>query len=334
MMLTPRSAWLPAAAFFILAGGLADGDSFGTTRHAVQQQTFQTKTDLVRIDVMAVSNGRALTGLMASDFEVLDNGVPQHVQLVTTTGGRVKVLLLLDVSGSIAWGTKMQRLVRASQALWQGLGPEDEGSVLTFADRLSLEARNVRDREVLGKTLLAASGHLAGQTALWDGLFVGLSLLGNDVDRSLVLVFSDGLDTASWCDARRVKEVVRRAQAVVYAVTVPPVPALSTQEEARIEDERFRRAIIRSRESFVPKDLKDVVELSGGELIRAGQGDGLTNTFVSVLEQFRSRYLLAYEPTGVRRDDGWHELRVQLKGRAGTVRARSGYYARVRTAAK
>lgn len=334
MMRTPRPAWLTVAACSVLAGSLADGNRFGSPLDAVRQQTFRATTDLVRIHVMAVSNGRALTGLMAGDFEVLDNGVPQQVQLITTTGGRVKVLLLLDVSGSIALGTKLQSLVRASQALLAGLGPNDEGSVLTFADRFSLEATEVRDRDVLGKKLLLASSHPAGQTALWDGLLVGLSLLGSDVDRSLVLVFSDGLDTASWCDARRIKEVVRRAQAVVYAVTVPPMPTLSAQQKARIADEQFRQAIDRGRVSFVHKDVREVAELSGGELLLAGQGDQLTATFVSVLEQFRARYLLAYEPTGVRRDDSWHELRVRLKTRPGTIRARSGYYARSRTAAK
>jgi hypothetical protein len=96
-----------------------------------------------------------------------------------------------------------------------------------------------------------------------------------------------------------------------------------TPEERR----RFVEAVNRARASWVPLDLKEVVEESGGALLRAEQGDDLASTFVSVLHEFRARYVLTYEPTGVRRDDGWHELRVQLKGRAGTTRARRGYYA-------
>jgi VWFA-related protein len=328
----PLLTWLTASAFSVL---VAVGSTSGTARYAVRQQTYRATTNLVRLDVMASVNGRALTSLTADDFEVLDNGVPQHVQMITTAGN-VRVLLLLDVSGSIAWGAKMQTLVRASQALWENLGRDDEASLLTFADRFSLEATAVRDREAFEKKLLMASGHPAGQTALWDALFVGLSLLAGDVDRSLVLVFSDGIDTASWCDSQKVKEIVRYAEAVIYAVTVPPVPALSAEEAgARTEDERFRvQAVNHARESYLAKDLKEVAEQSGGELLLGGQGQALTNTFVSVLEQFRARYLLAYEPAGVRRDDGWHELRVKLKGRAGTIRARSGYYARTRRAGR
>ncbi len=50
--------------------------------------------------------------------------------------------------------------------------------------------------------------------------------------------------------------------------------------------------------------------------------------FTAALDEFRSRYLLAYEPQGVRRDDGWHPLEVKLKDPAkGTVTARKGYMA-------
>ena len=331
MTRTPLLTWLTASVFSVV---VVDGGTSGPARDAGRQQTFRTETNLVRLDVMASVNGRALTGLTADDFEVLDNGVPQHVRMMTTVG-KVRVLLLLDVSGSIAWGTKMQRLVRASHALLENLGRDDEASLLTFADRFSLEATAVRDREVFERTLLAASGHPVGQTALWDALFVGLSLVSGNADRTLVLVFSDGIDTASWCDARKVKQVVRYAEPVVYAVTVPPAPPLTLEEVRKgTQDERLRvQALVnRARESFVPPDLKEVAEQSGGELLLAGQGDELTNTFVSVLERFRARYLLAFEPSGVRRDDGWHELRVSLKGRAATIRARSGYYARSKRA--
>jgi hypothetical protein len=39
----------------------------------------------------------------------------------------------------------------------------------------------------------------------------------------------------------------------------------------------------------------------------------------------RARYVLRYEPTGVK-NAGEHRLRVELKGGHGSVRARSGYY--------
>jgi hypothetical protein len=59
----------------------------------------------------------------------------------------------------------------------------------------------------------------------------------------------------------------------------------------------------------------------------AADGADLSRQFVGVLREFRSRYLLIYEPTGVRRDDGWHEVKVRLKNGRADVKARPGYFA-------
>jgi hypothetical protein len=46
---------------------------------------------------------------------------------------------------------------------------------------------------------------------------------------------------------------------------------------------------------------------------------------LSILDEFRHRYLVSYTPRGVARD-GWHRLTVRVK-RSGTVKARPGYLA-------
>ena len=308
----------------VLLGASVDGHTIRAGRHGLRPQTFRSYVDVVRVDVLASRDRRPLTGLTADDFQVFDNGVPQRVQLVTTAG-HVKVLLLLDVSSSLGWGDKMQALIRASQSLVEGLEPGDDASLITFSNRVSLRATALRSREVVEKELLIASGHTGGGTALWDALFTGLSFLARDAGRALMLVFTDGIDTVSWCKDKETQEVVRRAEAVVYAVTVPPLPPVGPEDvsarRGRLDAEN------RARASYVPMNLKEVVEESGGELFLLRQGEELTNAFVSILQEFRARYVLTYEPTGVRRDDGWHELRVRLKGKKGTIRARRGYYA-------
>jgi hypothetical protein len=48
--------------------------------------------------------------------------------------------------------------------------------------------------------------------------------------------------------------------------------------------------------------------------------------FLSVLEEFRHRYLLSYTPRNVPAG-GWHRLEVRLKGRRAAIKARPGYLA-------
>ena len=55
----------------------------GSASIAAQSQTFSSKVEAVRVDVLVTDKGRPVRGLQAADFEVLDNGVPQHVDLVS-----------------------------------------------------------------------------------------------------------------------------------------------------------------------------------------------------------------------------------------------------------
>ena len=52
----------------------------------------------------------------------------------------------------------------------------------------------------------------------------------------------------------------------------------------------------------------------------------LSAAFVRLLDEFRQRYLLSYSPRGVS-SEGWHQLKVTVKGRRATVKARAGYAA-------
>ena len=63
-------------------------------------------------------------------------------------------------------------------------------------------------------------GSGSGKTALVDGTYAGIMLGESDAGRALVIVFSDGLDTSSWLRADAVLDAAKRADAVVYAVSV------------------------------------------------------------------------------------------------------------------
>jgi hypothetical protein len=50
----------------------------------------------------------------------------------------------------------------------------------------------------------------------------------------------------------------------------------------------------------------------------------LQATFMSILHEFRQRYVISYSPRGVP-ETGWHPLDVRVKGRRVNVTARRGY---------
>jgi VWFA-related protein len=273
------------------------------------QTVFRAGVDVVRLDVLATQGGRPITGLGEQDFEVIDNGIPQRVKMATTAGD-VTVVLLLDTSGSVA-GDPLDHFVAASQAVVTLLKPGDRASLVTFSHQLSLQAASVRDPDAVRSAL--ESARAAGRTALWDALFGGISLVAGRPERSLILVFTDGVDNSSWMTRRQVAESLLRAETVVYAV------------QSRMADRATTAG--RDRETKAWGALQEVVKPSGGVVLEAESTAQLPAQFAAIFQEFRSRYLVTYEPAGVRRDDGWHRVEVRVKGRRAKVVTRTGYYA-------
>jgi hypothetical protein len=66
-----------------------------------------------------------------------------------------------------------------------------------------------------------------------------------------------------------------------------------------------------------------LAEQTGGKYIELDRIERLRDTFVQIVNEFRSRYVLTYQPSGVS-DSGWHPITVKVK-RRGDVIARRGY---------
>ncbi len=70
--------------------------------------------------------------------------------------------------------------------------------------------------------------------------------------------------------------------------------------------------------------MRHLAEETGGQVFRAESADRLDELFLGVLSRIKNRYLLRYEPVGVKAG-GWHKLGVRLRDKSGEVRSRRGY---------
>ena len=282
------------------AAGAAAVVALGFVTHPVavsQQPVFSSRADIARVDVLVLKDGKPMRNLGAADFEVKDNGVLQQVELLSAEELPLNVVLALDHSDSLT-GNGLRDLQNAGRALIDGLSDRDGAALVTFGSAVTAASELTRDREAVRAALMRpASG---GLTALIDGCFAGLMLGASEVGRSLLLVFSDGLDTSSWLTADAVISAAKRADVVTYGVVAGKKP----------------------RQSF----LQDLAEATGGDVIEVGGTKDVGATFIRLLNEYRQRYLLSYTPTGVARN-GWHRIDVRVKQRNVTVRARPGYLA-------
>ena len=71
--------------------------------------------------------------------------------------------------------------------------------------------------------------------------------------------------------------------------------------------------------------LRRIAEATGGRFWGADSPERLRQAFADIVDAMGHRYVLRYEPSGVKRE-GWHQLEVKLRGRKGDVQARRGYW--------
>jgi VWFA-related protein len=297
-----------------------------------QEQTyrFEKRVDVVAVDIAVTSDGRPLEGLTKADFEIRDNGVVQEIDEVQVETAPVDAILILDTSKSVA-GPKLEELRAAVGDFIAGLREDDRVALVTFTGYVRLRQTLTTDRSVLHEALDGITAR--GLTALKDGLYGGLSLAGPSAQRPIVVLFSDGLDSASWVTESELLEVVKESNVVVYVVCSSSsetarqdFPNLSLSNYVPKEvwfawHARFLGRDQRDRNSF----LKRIADDSGGRFFEIDDASSMEMEFRRVVEDIRSRYLLTYYPTGVA-EDGWHELEVKLKNHKAELRARQCYY--------
>lgn len=303
-----RGARLPSVA--VLLVGLAA---------ALPAQTFRSGVDAVSVDVLVTRGGRPVTGLTPGDFTLLDNGVEQTIDTVLVDEVPITLLLVLDVSGSVG-GSGLSQLRSAVVAAGEVLRPDDQVGLVTFSDRVRLALEPPSPVEGLPEALRRVQA--GGATALYDATFTALTLREQTLGRTVMLVFSDGDDTASWLDPRDVLDMAQRSDVVVYGVTLDRDGRDSFM--GRRERELARQWFPVEPEIFRRQYLSRLVADTGGVVQVADDIGRLRDTFTQVVSEFRSRYLLGYSPDGVA-EGGWHELEVRVEGRGRRVTARRGY---------
>jgi len=266
------------------------------TAAAPVAQTFTSRIEAVRVDVLVTEKGAPVRGLAPADFEVLDNGVRQTVDLASFEQIPLNVVLALDMSASLQ-GLRLGHLQTAGRTVLDGLKAGDRAALVAFSHVVVVGKGLSEDVDRVRAALDQALG--SGLTSLIDASHASMMIGESDVGRSLLILFSDGIDTSSWLSAESVLDTARRGDVVVYPVEVGE-----------------RRA------SF----SRELSEATGGRLIAIESTKDLSATFTGILEEFRMRYLISYSPNGVS-TGGWHRLDVRVRGRGITVKARPGYFA-------
>jgi Ca-activated chloride channel family protein len=309
---------------------------------------FRSGVELINVTATVTDDdGRFVSGLRKEDFVVYDDN--DRVDVTHFSNERVPVSLgiLLDTSGSMT-PDKMSSARGAIERFIRMLGADDEMFLARFANVPEVVQGWTKDRRLLTRGL--DSLYAGGGTAMYDGIADALPIAQSGRNRKkAIVVISDGNDTSSTTTPRELKEMIRQSEVLVYAVGV---------------DGRLQSA---ARGRYPPRDpfpLPFPIPGRGGRRFpvpppiggggtfgRGATGDGLDagalrqitddtggrtevvrdfadldGATTRIADELSKQYYLGYASPG-KKDGRWHAIKVEMRDRGLTVRARRGYVA-------
>ena len=291
---------------------------------AQQGPVFRGGGDAVRVFVTVTDGDRLVTSLAQSDFEIRDDGKPQPITLFDNTPQPIRLVVMLDVSGSMEGN--LQLLRAAADQLFARLRPDDVVRVGTFGRDIAISPSFTSDVNELRSALPTMIAPDA-PTPLWRGLEKALAAFDKESDvRPVILVLSDGKDSGFFDFSQQPisqAEIIDRARldaVMIYAI------GMRSRGGQRMPPGAGRGAL----QAMLTADLPDpglakVAQETGGGYIEIRYGQDLAGAFARVADELHSQYLLGFSPP--KRDGKKHDIDVKLTQRGMTARARKSYVA-------
>jgi Ca-activated chloride channel homolog len=291
------------------------------TQPEQKPETIRINSDLVTIVATVSSGNPAADGALSeSDFEVLEDGVPQSVaNFARDADVPLRLVMLYDTSLSVAQRLSFERRA-AARFFERVMRPQDRAALFAVATETTVlqEFTNQVPLLVNATNQMRAKG----ATSLYDGIYLASEYLQPSKGRHVVIIVSDGGDTTSHKDLKEATARAQKADAVVYSVFT------GFRESQNLRDLAAERA------------LTSLASETGGEVFYPGTTPGihgeevdeqslaqLDAAFTLLAQQLRTQYTLGFYSSNDARDGGYRKLTVRVKKAGYTARARTGYYA-------
>lgn len=268
------------------------------------QATASVSSVLVPVTVRD-SKGRLVPTLGQEKFRFFVDDIEFPIRSFWREGGLpISYAFILDTSGSMG----RRRLGKASEAILEmarQLRSQDEVCLITFgAAEVKRRIAFGSDHARLGPLLDSLKGF--GTTALFDVLTVTPQAMdgAKNVRRAIVL-FTDGVDTASDMKPEDALKVLEGLADPLYVLGIEPPPAEEGPEDS------YEQLLIR------------FANASGGRYLRVDSAARLPEFAAQLRRELSMRYIIDFQPSGVGAVK-WRRIDVRVEGDF-EVTARQGY---------
>lgn len=312
------------------------------------QDGFKLKSRVELINVTATVSddaGRFVSGLRQSDFTIYEDNEKQDITHFSAERVPVSLGILLDVSGSMSPDKMESARAAISRFTQQLLEPEDELFLMAFSNAPDLLQDWTTDRRLISRAMQRIDAN--GGTAMYDAIAEALPIAGSGRhEKKAILVISDGNDRNSTITVNELRQAIRESEVIVYALGVDaterqmprlippsnpppipipfPIPGRGGRRYPQIFGGPYGN---QGRDERVNADaLRRITDDTGGrtEIVRGFRG--LDDATGRIADELSKQYYMGYSSTRPK-DGHWHAIRVDVRDRRLTVRARRGFIA-------
>jgi Ca-activated chloride channel family protein len=272
----------------------------------------KTETEIALINVSVTDPyGRLVTGLEQNNFRAFEDGVEQEIMRFSGEDVPISIGVIFDMSGSMT--DKIEKSRIAAVQFFRTANPQDEFLLINFNDRAQLASPFTASVEDLQSRLMFTAAR--GQTALLDGIYLGLSeMKGAHNTKKALLIISDGGDNHSRYTETDIRKYAREADVQIYAIGLYDAGGGPTAEE-----------------KLGPALLADLTEMTGGRTFGVTSMGDMPDIASKISMELRNQYVVGYRPSNHTHDGKWRKVKIKLRPPKGlpplTVYARTGYYA-------
>jgi len=310
----------PAIALLLLSLFVPAGDLWAQTASSSRQAdaaqkpdtTLKVNVNLVNVFVTVTDvHGSPIAGLTKDNFILKEDDREQRIAVFDKQSELpVSIALAIDTSLSTRQDLPLE-LASAKRFARAIVRPVDAMSVYGFSEVVNESTRGyVSDVKKIDEAIDHI--RMGAATALYDAIYLTSRALDRRKGRKVIVLITDGGDTASRVDYKEAVRAAEEAEALVYSIIIVPIEASAGRE---IGGEHA---------------LIQLSEDTGGKYYYATSAAQLDEAFHKISDELRTQYLLAYYPSEHTSFSEFRRIEVKVAGvpdaSAYKVRNRAGYY--------
>jgi Ca-activated chloride channel family protein len=305
----------PAAAPSSAPGSAAGGQAPQTSADGANIPVLRVNVKLVNVFTNVTdATGAIVGGLSKDDFAITEDDRPERIAVFERQSELpLNLVLAIDTSGSVHKDLPLEQEASRKfvHALLRG---QDQISLLEFSTEVRQVVGFTNQANKVDRGLASLRGGPA--TALYDAIYLASQNLAKltgagKPGRKVLLLVTDGGDTANTVTYAQALEQALRGEVMVYSIIDVPIEASA------------------GRDTGGEHALITLAEQTGGKYFYASAG-GLDKAFAQVSEDLRTQYLLGYYPAKQPPGLNFHRIHVTVPRAAAEafdIRYRTGYYA-------